>query len=170
MNLKNKALLGISILAFIAATWWKAASDRPAVSLASQAELINVMGQEVSLSDFKGKVVFINNWASWCPPCVAEMASIQRLSESLAGQGVAFVMVSYDKDHDKAIDFMKRRGYNLPVYFPGDQYPFPTDAIPSTIVLDAQGGRVLAYEGMRDYTDPGIVSFLRAATAGIPVK
>lgn len=126
------------------------------------AHLVDQKNQPVDLTSFKGKVVFINNWASWCPPCIAEMPSIQELKKKLEGTDVEFVMVSFDENKDKATRFISKRGFDFRVYYPGESYPFFTSAIPATFVLDKNGKVVLKHEGMADYSSDEIVAQIRA--------
>ena len=82
-------------------------------------QMLDVNDQPVSLDALKGKVLFINNWASWCGPCVAEMPSVQLLKDKLKGADVMFVMVSFDDEKSKATSFMAKRKHNFDIYFPG---------------------------------------------------
>ena len=118
--------------------------------------LLTPDGRRVNLSDLKGKVVFVNLWASWCPPCVAEMPGIHALYQKMDPAKVAFVMVSLDENPAKARALLQRRGYTFPVYFPTGPLPAPfnSSSIPSTVVL-APDGRVAArYDGMAEYDTP----------------
>ena len=123
------------------------------------AELHDAEGHAVNFADFKGKLVFINNWATWCPPCVAEMPTIEQLKKEMPEDEVAFVMVSYDRNPKKAINWMKNKRMDLPVYFPGENFPrqFITDAIPATFVLDREGKILHTYLGMADYSKESFV-------------
>ena len=118
--------------------------------------LLTPDGRRVNLSDLKGKVVFVNLWASWCPPCVAEMPGIHALYQKMDPAKVAFVMVSLVENPAKARALLQRRGYTFPVYFPTGPLPAPfnSSSIPSTVVL-APDGRVAArYDGMAEYDTP----------------
>jgi thiol-disulfide isomerase/thioredoxin len=126
-------------------------------------KLIDREGNTISLEEFKGKVIFINMWATWCPPCIAEMPSIDKLHEEM-GDEVAFVMLSLDDDFEKAKDFDKRNGYDLPIYAPVSNLPamYQSSAIPTTYVIDAKGNLVLTHKGMADYSDPEFKKFLNS--------
>ncbi len=78
--------------------------------------ITDIEGNEIAFDTFKEKTVFINFWATWCPPCVAEMPDINDLYGKTKDQ-VSFVMISVDEDREKAKSFMKRKGYDFPVYF-----------------------------------------------------
>ncbi|MEH6406802.1 MAG: TlpA disulfide reductase family protein [Leeuwenhoekiella sp.] len=126
-------------------------------------KLIDGDGAIKSLADFKGKVIFMNFWATWCPPCVAEMPSIAKLHKEM-GDEVAFVMLSFDQDFDKAKDFNKRKGYGLPIYAPASNLPemYQSSALPTTYIIDASGKLVLTHKGMADYRDPEFRQFLNS--------
>ena len=72
-------------------------------------------GQDFKMANAKGKVVFLNFWATWCSPCVAEMTSIQRLYEKLKDKEVVFVCIS-NEETSKVSRFVRRRGYTFPIY------------------------------------------------------
>ncbi|WP_335965513.1 TlpA disulfide reductase family protein [Galbibacter sp. PAP.153] len=126
-------------------------------------KLIDKEGNTKSLADFKGKVIFMNMWATWCPHCIAEMPSIDKLHEEM-GDEVAFVMLSLDKDFEKAKDFDKRKGYNLPIYEPGSNMPtmYQSSAIPTTFVIDAKGNLALTHKGTADYSTQEFKEFLNS--------
>lgn len=135
-------------------------SSRKATEKGSQ--LLDLDNSPMNLSDVKGKVVFINNWASWCPPCVAEMPSIQKLKNELNKTDFVFVMVSYDEDRARAVSFMKKRGYDFNVYFPGAKYPYGTESIPASYILDRKGKLIQEHKGMRDYSTKEMVALMKA--------
>ena len=113
-------------------------------------------GQPANLSDLRGKVVFVNLWASWCPPCRAEMPGIQALYNKLDKNKVAFVMLSLDDDPAKARRFFQQRGYTFPLYFRAGPLPAPFDSrtIPSTVILGPDGRVAARHDGMADYDTP----------------
>lgn len=126
-------------------------------------KMIDRDGNTRSLDEFKGKVIFLNYWATWCPPCVAEMPSIDKLHEEM-GDEVAFVLLSFDKDFKKAKAYDTRKGYNLPIYAPASNPPamFQSSALPTTYVIDADGNLALTHKGMADYNDEKFKEFLRS--------
>jgi thiol-disulfide isomerase/thioredoxin len=125
-------------------------------------KLIDAEGKTRSLEEFKGKVIFLNFWATWCPPCIAEMPSIDKLHEEM-GDEVAFVMLSFDDDFEKAKAFDKRKGYDLPIYAPASNLPamFQSSSLPTTYIIDANGNLALTHKGMADYSDEEFKEFLR---------
>ncbi|TXD84406.1 TlpA family protein disulfide reductase [Subsaximicrobium wynnwilliamsii] len=124
-------------------------------------QMIDRDGNTKSLEALKGKVIFMNFWATWCPPCIAEMPSIDKLHEEM-GDDVAFVILSFDTDFEKAKAFDKRKGYDLPIYAPVSALPamFESNALPTTYVIDAAGNLALTHKGMADYDNPEFKKFL----------
>lgn len=124
-------------------------------------KLIDREGNITSLAELKGKVIFLNFWATWCPPCIAEMPSIDKLHEEM-GDEVAFVMLSLDEDFEKAKSFDKRKGYDLPIYALASKLPplYQSSAIPTTYIIDDEGYLAMTHKGMADYSDPEFKKFL----------
>ncbi|TLM89557.1 TlpA family protein disulfide reductase [Hymenobacter jeollabukensis] len=118
--------------------------------------LLTLDGQAANLSQFRGKVVFVNLWASWCPPCVAELPGIQALYKKVDPKKVAFVLISFDQTPAKAAALIRRQGYTFPVYFPAAPVrpPFDSNSIPTTLILAPDGQVVSRHEGMADYDTP----------------
>ena len=137
--------------------------ENPATPADFNLKLIDREGNIKSLKEFKGKVIFMNMWATWCPPCIAEMPSIDKLHEEM-GDDVVFVMLSLDQDFEKAKAFDKRKGYNLPIYSSGSNLPemYKSSAIPTTYVIDADGNLALTHIGMANYSDPEFKEFLNS--------
>ncbi|MBO3271191.1 TlpA family protein disulfide reductase [Hymenobacter defluvii] len=124
--------------------------------------LLTLDGHPTNLRALRGKVVFVNLWATWCPPCVAELPSIQALAARVDTQRVAFALVSLDQNPRRAQVFAQRRGLTLPIYFPAAPLPAPfeTDAIPATFVLTPDGRVDFHHEGMADYDSQKVKAYL----------
>jgi thiol-disulfide isomerase/thioredoxin len=125
-------------------------------------------GQPVSFSQFKGKTVFLNIWATWCGPCVGELPSIAKLAAAprLKGKDIAFVCVSTDDSIDPVRRFLSKRDWTMTFFRAGDLPPvFATDAIPATFVIDPAGRVVASEVGASDWDDPLVVEFLEKTAA-----
>ncbi|WP_026837668.1 TlpA family protein disulfide reductase [Gillisia sp. JM1] len=124
--------------------------------------LINSKGERVEMEALRGKVIFFNIWATWCPPCVAEMPGINNMYNDMKGDDVAFIMLSVDNDFQKAIDYNKKKGYDFEVYKLAGSLPpmYASQAIPTTYVIDAKGNLALTHKGMGDYDSEEFKEFL----------
>jgi len=125
-------------------------------------QLTALDGRELSFSEFQGKVVFLNVWATWCGPCVAEMPAIQRLHNAVSTEGIALVLVS-DEDAADVKRFVEKRGYTFPVFL-SRKLPevFESGVIPATFVVSRQGQVVLSHTGAAEWDSAACRSFLRA--------
>ncbi|MEM9679596.1 MAG: TlpA disulfide reductase family protein [Bacteroidota bacterium] len=106
-----------------------------------------------NFNEAKGKVVVINFWATWCPPCIAEMPSLQKLYDAYSSEEeVVFLFVTND---DKALieKFKTKRGYTFDVYNPISDYRhlFDIKSIPRTFIIDKQGRLVVDKKGAVDW-------------------
>ena len=112
-------------------------------------------GDQIPFSDFRGKVLFVNVWASWCPPCLAEMPTIETLYNHVSDrEGIRFLLISLDEDPQKAVDFMERKEFSMPYYFPVSGLPqvFQSSYIPATYVISKEGKVIYKKEGIADYS------------------
>ena len=114
-------------------------------------QLTDASDENIPFSTFENKVVFLNFWATWCPPCIAEMPDIQNLYEKR--DDIEFVMIALDKDFQQSKDFIARKGFEFPIYKPNSSVPsvFSTSAIPTTYLIDKEGNVVVANAGMAKY-------------------
>lgn len=115
--------------------------------------LYDVNGTTTDLSYFKGKKVFVNIWASWCPPCRSEMPSIEKLYQSVDTGKVAFVLISFDNRFETAKRFVAGKNWHLPIYYPAGIIPdlFNVRGIPATFIFDEKGELVQQIEGGENY-------------------
>ncbi|MHA6280112.1 TlpA family protein disulfide reductase [Salinimicrobium sp. CAU 1759] len=125
-------------------------------------DLVNSQGEKVNLEKFRGKVIFLNFWATWCPPCIAEMPGINNLYEEMKNENVEFVMVSFDRDFDKAKNFREKKGYGFEIYKATGRIPgaYSSNSLPTTYVIDAQGNLALTHLGMGNFDTTDFKEFL----------
>jgi cytochrome c biogenesis protein CcmG/thiol:disulfide interchange protein DsbE len=100
-------------------------------------------GNKISLSDFEGKVLFLNFWATWCPPCRAEIPDFIEVYDMYKDKGLAIIGISVDRISPKKVaDFAQKNRMNYPVAMATGElfrdYPSPS-AIPTTVVIDGNG-------------------------------
>ena len=124
----------------------------------------NASGTVLDLGDLKGKVVFLNFWATWCPPCLAEMPAVNKLYKQFKDdKEVVFILADADSDFGKAQKYMDRKGYQLPVFAVASSIPESlfSGALPTTIVFDKEG-RVSYHEsGAADYANAKFIEFIK---------
>jgi len=111
--------------------------------------LINSAGETTNLSDYKGKVIFLNFWATWCPPCVGEMPGIQQLYDKFKDNDqIEFLLVS-NESVETINQFIKKKKYSFPVYSTREQSPeaFSSNSIPTTFVISPEGDIVVKEVG-----------------------
>lgn len=120
-------------------------------------------GNTISLADLKGKVVFINFWATWCPPCKAEMPSINNLYNHYKGQNdLVFLMVDIDNKMEASAKYIKDNKMQLPVTVAESPIPETLlgNAVPTTVVLDKTGAIAFRHEGIADYNSAEFKDFI----------
>ncbi len=134
----------------------KAGIDVPNRELPSQDfTLESLGGEKVSLSSFKGKVVLLSFWATWCGPCKQEMPEMQALYQKLKGRGFEVVAVDMMEDRATVSDFVKKNGYTFPVLLDttgevGGGGLYDARAIPTNYLVDKAGrivGRKVGVDG-----------------------
>ena len=125
-------------------------------------QLLDEAGKVHRLSDWESEVIFLNKWATWCAPCIAELPGIQKLYEVAGGQA-RFVMVTYDTDFEKARRFKEKKGFTFPIYqvFGFEPETFKTPSIPATFIFPPGQQHMYRYEGMRNYDTPEFRDFLK---------
>lgn len=126
--------------------------------------LLSLDDDAFNLDRFKGKTIFLNFWATWCPPCIAEMPNIQSLYDEVQSDSIQFVMVSLDEDHQKARDYLSRKEYTFPVYFLNGRKPgtYNSTVVPTTYVISPDGDIVTERRGMANYNTSTFKKFLRS--------
>ncbi len=117
-------------------------------------KLMNESGEIIDAQSLKGKTIFMNIWATWCAPCVAEMPGINSLYSKLKDDSdVVFLMISHDTDFNKAKDWVKNKGFEFPIYRMATTLPdiYETNVVPSTFVISNEGEVVVKKTGMANY-------------------
>ena len=113
-------------------------------------------GNVLNYQDTKGRVVFVNLWATWCPPCIAEFQNIQDLYNDY-GDKVLFLLVS-DESPVTIQKFLDKKGYNIPIVNPITNYPdaFNPRSIPRTYIIDKEGYIVVDKKGAANWNSDAI--------------
>lgn len=129
--------------------------------------LMDIDDNEVSLADFKGQVILLNFWASWCPPCIREMPSMERLYQTLKAQDFVVLAVNQTEEMDVVFAFTGQLSVEptFPILFDSesrisDQYPVM--GLPTTFLIDKQGMVRYRAIGGREFDHPEVIKQIQA--------
>jgi thiol-disulfide isomerase/thioredoxin len=119
-------------------------------------------GKSVSLADFKGQVVFLDFWATWCPPCRASLPEVERLFSDYQGKNLQVLGMNLDEDAADVVSFVAKKKVLYPVLLAGasdvsDRYG--VGGIPHFVLIDREGRRVDQWSGFA----PGVAREWRKA-------
>jgi peroxiredoxin len=118
---------------------------------------------KITLSQYRGQVVVLNFWATWCPPCVEEMPSLVEMQRRMKAKGVTVLAVSVDVDESAYKQFVKDHNVNLLTVRDPDQKSnslYGTSKFPETYIIDRNGVMQRKFIGAVDWTEPEVVDFL----------
>jgi peroxiredoxin len=119
--------------------------------------------RSVTLNQFRGQVVVLNFWASWCPPCIAELPSMMAMQDRLRNRGVTVLGVSIDVDGDAYHRFIQQKNVNFLTVRDPDQKVsgmYGTSVWPESYIIDRQGVMRRKVVGPTNWDSPDIVEFL----------
>lgn len=133
-------------------------------SVAPDFTLKDLSGRDVRLKDLQGKLVLVNFWATWCPPCRGEVPSMVKLNEVMAGKPFQMLAISIDEGGRDAVEsFFRTSGAKLPVLLDTEQKvskTYGTTGVPETFVVDKKGVILKKVVGAMDWSDPQVIQFL----------
>lgn len=159
----RKTVVGILVLAATLLNGCYSGSRPPRIGEAAPDFSIQDTSRAVALHDFRGKVVVLNFWATWCPPCVEEMPSLVQMQSRLKDKGVTVLAVSVDVDETAYKKFLKDHGVDLLAVRDPNQKSnalYGTFKFPETYVIDRDGKVRRKFIGAIDWNQPEIVSYL----------
>ncbi len=169
--MKDALKLGVVVAAASALAWgFVSLEGRKGYALrkgdaAPPIRLPTLKGDVVDLALLRGKVVVVNFWATWCPPCVAEMPSLETLHRTLGPEGLVVLGVSVDADEAELRAFVQKAGVTFPTLRdPGARGPaaaYKTTGYPETYVLDPAGVLIESYVGPAEWATPGAIDHFR---------
>ena len=129
-----------------------------------QLALLDLAGKPVNLADFKGKVVLVNFWATWCAPCIEEMPSMQRLRSKLGLAGFEVLAVNFQEGQARINDFLKKRPLELPILRDHDgsvRTVWGVRVFPTSFVIDTDQRIRYTVTGDVDWSSPKVESQIR---------
>ncbi|MFQ5692512.1 MAG: redoxin domain-containing protein [Nitrospinota bacterium] len=127
----------------------------------------DLKGRTVSLKDFRGKVVFLNVWATWCPTCVWEMPSMEVIYQKYRNRGLVMLAVSIDAlGKDVVVPFMKKYELTFPALLDPKgtiKRLYQTTGVPETFIIDREGRLFRKVIGPREWTRPEMTELIEIA-------
>ena len=138
----------------------------PVGSVLREATLRGLNGPDQKLSSFRGKPLIINVWASWCPPCIAEMGSLERLAWSELGQHFTVIGISTDDYPQNAKAFLTRSHATLNHYIDRQlelENMLGANRLPLTLLVDAKGRVLNKIVGAREWDGPQAMALIRSS-------
>jgi peroxiredoxin len=140
-------------------------SPKP-VQLAKEFRVATPDNRQLALSEFKGKVVFLNFWATWCKPCEAEMPAMERLHQRFKDQGLVVLAISEDADGVGLVaPYLRKHRLTFPVGLDPKMSVaglYGVWAVPSTFIIDKKGNRTLFANGPREWDGPAAHALFRS--------
>jgi thiol-disulfide isomerase/thioredoxin len=142
----------------------KPASSAVEGAMAPDFTVKDLEAKEQKLSALKGKVVMVNFWATWCPPCKEEIPSMMKLNQSMAGKPFQMLAISVDEGGKAAVEgFFKKSGLSLPVYLDSDgavSRSYGTTGVPETFIVDKNGLIQKKIVGGMDWSSPDVIAYM----------
>ncbi len=133
------------------------------VGAAAKEFIVRDSDHQVSLNQFRGQVVVLNFWATWCPPCMQELPSMMDMQNQLRSRGVVVLGVSIDVDDDAYHRFLKQRGVNFVTVRDPEQKVagmYGTSGWPESYIIDRQGVLRRKIVGPINWGSPEVMQFL----------
>lgn len=120
----------------------------------TDANFMSVNGKNSKLSDYKGKIIMLNLWATWCPPCRAEMPSMEKLHNNFKNKDFVIIAVSQGEDIETVKKFLNNNNYSFPLFIDKNNeiaHVYSTGSIPTTYLIDKEGYFIARFIGGRDW-------------------
>jgi thiol-disulfide isomerase/thioredoxin len=187
IDVERRALLAVLVVGLAVSAWATARWGTPAIDpvaaeqialldghiIEEEAEsftLTDLAGNPITLSALRGNVIFLNFWASWCPPCREEMPSMMALAESMEGRPFKMVTVSQDEDLGALRAFLQETHTNaddvLVLRDPGGELTrsWGTQLLPETYAIDGDGLVLARFMGARDWSSEASIRLFQVLT------
>jgi peroxiredoxin len=128
-------------------------------------ELVGPDAKVYRLADFKGQPLIVNFWATWCPPCRAEMPSMQRAWEQIEAEGIGMIAINVGEDTETVRAFLEQVPVSFPLPLDTDSkvtQRWPMRGLPTTFVVGPEGRLMYKATGEREWDDPALLEQVRA--------
>ncbi len=170
-------LFAVACLCFAVAAWAADREGAPAMAhgslltpiperpAAPPFDLRDPEGKAVRLSDFAGKPLVVNFWATWCPPCRAEMPSLERAWQTLKPEGIGVIAINVGEESDVIDQFTMETEVSFPLPMDLESrviHQWQVRGLPTTYVVDAEGRLAYVATGEREWDDPALLDLVRA--------
>ena len=142
--------------------------DQP-IDLPITAPISALKGDPVKVRDFTGKITLLNFWATWCPPCRAEMPSIERLYQQMSGTNFRIVAIDAGEQRAQVASFIEKNKYTFPIYLDESNALssiFAARGIPSTYLVNKEGKVIAARIGAMEYDQAELIKLLKEMADG----
>ena len=162
-NFVRRAFLFSVIILFFALTGCYSGTRPPHIGTSAPEFTVQDSDRKVSLQEFRGKIIVLNFWATWCPPCVEEMPSLVQMQQKMKSKGVEVVAVSVDVDQGAYQNFLKSYRVDLLTVRDPEQKSnnlYGTFKFPETYIIDRQGVLRRKFIGAIDWGQPEILEYL----------
>jgi cytochrome c biogenesis protein CcmG/thiol:disulfide interchange protein DsbE len=160
-------LIGALTIAFLVSIWPSfRGAEGSVVQVGDNAPEFNLMsenGEPIQLKDFRGKFVVLNFWATWCPPCVEELPSLERFHDRFRSRGVVVLGVNEDDDRNVYRAFLQKQGVQFLTARDPERkvsHRYGTFKYPETYFIDRSGKVVQKIVGPANWNDPEITSYM----------
>lgn len=142
--------------------------DKP-IDLPIAAPIPALAGEPVKVSDFTGNITLLNFWATWCPPCRAEMPSIERLHQAMQGKPFRIIAVNSGEHRSQVASFIEKNKYTFPIYLDESNALssiFAARGLPSTYLVNKEGKVIAARIGAMEYDQAELIKLLKELADG----
>ncbi len=159
------ALLLLAAASALAADAGTQLARLPDTPIAPAFELTGADGKVYRLADFEGKPLIVNFWATWCPPCRAEMPSMQRAWEQVEAEGIGMIAINVGEDAETVQAFLEQVPVSFPLPLDTDSkvsQRWPMRGLPTTFVVSPEGRLVYKATGEREWDNPALLDQVRA--------
>ncbi|MCY4426176.1 MAG: TlpA disulfide reductase family protein [Halieaceae bacterium] len=164
----------LALVLILAYGWWTRPAPKPDLGPRVGEPLADFTfpdmdGRPVQLAALRGKVVFINVWTTWCPPCIEEMPTIQRLHEKLNPKGLVVLAINMDALGRQTVEpFLSKRRLTFPILLDPESQTerlYRTAGIPESFIVDKAGLLVEKVIGPRDWAHPEVIALFERLLA-----